>query len=69
MREDYNKQAVLEILPGPETGTVRIRGVEADLFLALNEKGELFGSKDLTNSATVFIEETSGDSSTFLSSK
>ena len=56
-------------MPGPEIGTVRVRGVEANLFLAMNNKGELFGSKDMNDSSTVFIEETSGDSSTYLSSK
>jgi len=69
VKEEFNKLAVLELMPGPEVGTVRVRGVETNLFLAMNYKGELFGSKDRNDSSTVFIEETSGDSSTYLSLK
>ena len=68
-KEAFNRLAVLEIIPGPEPGTVRIRGVEANLFLAMNSKGEIFGSKESSDHSTVFIEETSGEASTFLSSK
>ena len=32
VKEEFNKLAVLEIVPGPETGTVRIKGVEADMY-------------------------------------
>lgn len=69
VKEEFNKLAVLEIVPGPEIGTARIRGVEANMYLAMNAQGELFGNKDNYDSSTVFIEETSGDSSTYLSSK
>ena len=69
MTERFNKFSILEISPGPHLGTVRIRGVEANMYLTMNEKGNLYGSRNSTDPGTIFIEETAGDSVTYLSSK
>ena len=36
--EDSLRYAVLELEPGPEPGTVRLRGVETGLYLAMDNR-------------------------------
>lgn len=66
-REQWHPLAVLEVSPGPEDGTVRLLGVEAGLYLAMNRKGELYGSHDSNDPSCLFIEESEGSAHTYLS--
>ncbi|KAK7595279.1 hypothetical protein V9T40_013104 [Parthenolecanium corni] len=50
-------------------GEIRIRGVEANLYLAMNAKGSLYGEEDPRDYATVFVEGTYGQYNTYLSQK
>jgi len=67
--EDSLRYAVLELEPGPEPGTVRLRGVETGLYLAMDNRGWLHASEQVEDLSTVFIERAAGrgESSTFLS--
>jgi len=58
---------VLEVSPGPEEGTVRLLGVAANLYLAMNRKGELYGSHSSSDPSCLFIEETEAGATTYLS--
>ncbi|XP_067134776.1 fibroblast growth factor 1-like isoform X1 [Centruroides vittatus] len=54
--EHYSKWAILEISsPGP--AEVRIKGVESQLYLAMDENGELYGSADGQSDDTIFLEQ------------
>ena len=67
MKEQFNKYAVLELQPGPEQGSVRMRAVEVDLYLAMDKKGRLYGEKERNDPCNLFMEHTVGNSSTYLS--
>lgn len=51
-----NKNAILEFSPTEPTGAFRIRGIEANLYLAMDATGKLYGESDRSHGATVFAE-------------
>ena len=61
----------LEISPGPQPGTVRLRGVQSGLFISMDSRGRLCGCTEEETSAlnTIFVEEVSltSDTVTYLS--
>jgi len=64
-----SKYARVEFTSGQEYGHVRIRGVEANLYLAMNSKGFLYGEENPHKEETIFIESLKGDYNTYLSLK
>ncbi|VVC45678.1 Cytokine IL1/FGF,Fibroblast growth factor family [Cinara cedri] len=66
--DDIDNHCILEIT-SISPGLVRIKGVEADLFLAMDNKGLLYGEPDPTNMSTIFIEQPEGPYSAYLSLK
>ncbi|XP_034252858.1 fibroblast growth factor 1-like [Thrips palmi] len=63
-----DKYAVLEF-SSVTNGEVRIRGVEANLFLAMNRQGKLYGQANIRQEGTVFVEMMLGRYNTYLSRK
>ncbi|KAK3925862.1 Fibroblast growth factor 1 [Frankliniella fusca] len=63
-----DKYAVLEF-SSVTNGEVRIRGVEANLFLAMNRQGKLYGQANVRQEGTVFVEMMLGQYNTYLSRK
>ena len=61
----------LEISPGPQPGTVRLRGVQSGLFISMDSRGRLAGCTEEESPAlnTIFVEEVSltSDTVTYLS--
>ena len=53
-----NKNAVLEFIPTEPPGAYRIRGIQANLYLAMDGKGKLYGESDRTEGSTIFAEHT-----------
>jgi len=53
-----NKNAVLEFIPTEPPGAYRIRGIQANLFLAMDAKGKLYGESDRTEGSTIFAQHT-----------
>ena len=51
-----NKNAILEFIPTDPSGAYRIRGIEANLYLAMDTAGKLYGESDRTDGSTVFAE-------------
>jgi hypothetical protein len=51
-----NKNAVLEFIPTEPPGAYRIRGIQANLYLAMDAKGKLYGESDRTEGSTIFAE-------------
>ena len=51
-----NKNAILEFIPTEPPGAYRIRGIEANLHLAMDDRGRLYGEPDRTVGSTVFAE-------------
>ena len=51
-----HKNAILEFIPTEPPGAYRIRGVEANLFLAMDPKGRLYGESDRSEGSTIFAE-------------
>ena len=66
VREAYSPYAVLEEV-GVDVGEVRFRGVETDLFLAMDRRGKLVGLEGGTHEETVFIERKLGPYVCYLS--
>lgn len=54
---DFDSRSVLEFTPSNPPGAFRIRGVDSDLYLAMNAKGRLYGEKDRLNENTLFSEQ------------
>ena len=50
------ENAILEFTPTEPPGAYRIRGVSANLYLSMDNKGKLYGESDRSNGATVFAE-------------
>jgi hypothetical protein len=50
-------------------GEVRIRGIETNLYLAMNQKGRLYGEVNGKDEATVFVEYSYGQYNLYLSRK
>eukprot|EP00095_Tigriopus_kingsejongensis_P007514 maker-scaffold103_size370364-snap-gene-1.19 protein:Tk07514 transcript:maker-scaffold103_size370364-snap-gene-1.19-mRNA-1 annotation:"heparin-binding growth factor 1" len=59
-KEDFDKFSVLEFTPSDPPGAFRIRGVESDLYLAMNDKGCLYGEKNRQIQGTLFQEHAQG---------
>ena len=61
----------LEISPGPQPGTVRLRGVQSGLYICMDSQGRLCGCTEEETPAlnTIFVEEVSltSDTVTYLS--
>ena len=53
-----NINAVLEFIPTEPPGAYRIRGIQANLYLAMDAKGKLYGESDRTEGSTIFAEHT-----------
>ena len=53
-----NKNAVLEFISTEPPGAYRIRGIQANLYLAMDAKGKLYGESDRTEGSTIFAEHT-----------
>ncbi|XP_063225734.1 fibroblast growth factor 9-like [Bacillus rossius redtenbacheri] len=66
--DDFSKFAVME-LSSVDISEVRIRAVETNLFLAMNNKGRLYGEKDVSEEGTIFVEMVSGQYNSYLSRK
>ena len=66
VRDAFNPFAVLELMV-VDVGELRIRAVETDLFLSMNNKGKLVGIVDGTDESTVFIERKLGPYIAYLS--
>lgn len=66
--DDIDSHCIMEFT-SMSPGHVRIRGVEANLFLAMNKDGLLYGEADPNNNATIFIEQPEGPYSAYLSLK
>ena len=56
--DSTNKNAVLEFIPTEPPGAYRIRGIQANLYLAMDAKGKLYGESDRTEGSTIFAEHT-----------
>nr|CAD7202886.1 unnamed protein product [Timema douglasi] len=54
--QDFNKFAVVE-LSSVDIGEVRIRGVETNLYLSMNNNGRLYGEGNVNHEGTIFIED------------
>ena len=52
-----DKFTVLEFTPSSPPGAFRIRGVESDLYLAMDEKGRLYGERDRLSDSALFTEQ------------
>ncbi len=59
VREEFSKHSVLEFTPSSPVGAFRIRGVESDLYLAMDSKGRLYGEKDRQDENALFTEHSS----------
>ena len=46
----------MEFTPSSPPGAFRMRGVESDLYLAMDEKGRLYGEADRLSSNVLFTE-------------
>lgn len=55
-KEEYDPHSVLEFTSSDPPGAFRIRGVEADLYLAMDEKGRVYGEKNRQHEGTLFQE-------------
>jgi hypothetical protein len=53
---ESDKFTVLEFTPSTPAGAFRIRGIESDLYLAMDEKGRLYGEKDRMSENALFTE-------------
>ncbi|XP_026813074.1 fibroblast growth factor 10-like isoform X3 [Rhopalosiphum maidis] len=66
--DDIDSHCIMEFT-SMSPGHVRIKGVEANLFLAMNKDGLLYGEADPNNNSTIFIEQPEGPYSAYLSLK
>ena len=48
--------ALLEFIPSVPPGAFRLRGVATNLYLAMNDKGRLYGEPDYQDEATMFVQ-------------
>ena len=48
--------ALLEFIPSVTPGAFRLRGVATNLYLAMNDKGHLYGEPDYEEDATMFVQ-------------
>lgn len=51
-----DKNAILEFIPTEPPQAFRIRGIESNLYLAMDVKGRLYGESDRSEGGTVFAE-------------
>ncbi|XP_075227068.1 fibroblast growth factor 1-like [Lycorma delicatula] len=66
--DETNKYAIMEF-SSAGIGEVRIRGEEANLYLAMNKKGKLYGEPNKEEQGTIFVEGPLGQYNTYLSRK
>ena len=53
---DVLPNSVLELTPSSPAGAFRLRAVDTDLYIAMDEKGEVYGEKDRLSRNTLFAE-------------
>ena len=53
---DGRSSALLEFIPSVPPGAFRLRGVVTNLYLAMNDKGQLYGEPDYEDEATMFVQ-------------
>ncbi|KAK4874071.1 hypothetical protein RN001_013431 [Aquatica leii] len=68
-RDDNDLHSHLEIISAGYPGHVRIQGILTKLFIAMDDRGRLYGEPDATEEGTVFIEAFQGSYNTYLSRK
>ncbi|KAL1131253.1 hypothetical protein AAG570_010871 [Ranatra chinensis] len=68
IEEDMNKYAVMEFTSAG-VGDVRIRAVESNMYLAMDNKGRLYGEENPMEEGTVFKESFFGMHNIYLSKK
>ncbi|XP_022194608.2 fibroblast growth factor 1 [Nilaparvata lugens] len=69
VNENCYKYAMLELSSAGPVNEVRIRGIEANLYLAMNRHGGLYGEPNRDEPATVFVEAFLANYNTYLSHK
>lgn len=53
---DSNRSAIFEFIPTVPVGSYKLRSISSGFFLAMDEKGKLYGEPDRNNEGTVFAE-------------
>ncbi|CAH1388584.1 unnamed protein product [Nezara viridula] len=66
---DLAEYEILEFTSAGDVGEVRIRGVYTNLYLSMDEEGNLYGEENPRDEATIFKESTLGQYNTYLSKK
>ncbi|XP_014273782.1 fibroblast growth factor 1 [Halyomorpha halys] len=66
---DLAEYEILEFTSAGNIGEVRIRGVYSNLYLCMDDEGNLYGEENPREEATIFIESTLRQYNTYLSKK
>ncbi|TRY69946.1 hypothetical protein TCAL_05211 [Tigriopus californicus] len=59
-KDENDPHSVLEFTSSDPPGAFRIHGVEADLYVAMDEKGRVYGEKNRQHEGTLFQEHAQG---------